>query len=118
MGFQFFSGDKLQGRMTESGSFNKLMIRARTSEAQPVKAKITLINADALSFSASITLTNNFQDIEVPLNKLSPDSVLLLPRPYPGFLPLWFKGAGIPAAFKLADIEKIQVTIGSEIAPC
>ena len=117
MGFQYFFGDKLQGRMTESGSFNKLMIRARTSETQPVKAKVTLTNGDAISVSSFITLTNSFQDIEVPLNNLTPDSVLLMPRPYPGFLPLKFKGAGSIAAFKLSDIEKIEITIGSDILP-
>ena len=117
MGFQYFFGDKLQGRITETNSFNKLMIRARTSEAQPVKAKIILTNGDAISVSSFITLTNSFQDIEVPLNNLTPDSVLLMPRPYPGFLPLKFKGAGSINAFKLADIEKIEIAIGSDILP-
>jgi hypothetical protein len=42
------------------------------------------------------------------------DSVLLLPRPYPGFLPLWFKGSG-NASFKLSEIEKIQVIIGTDV---
>jgi hypothetical protein len=115
MGFQYFIADKLKGRITASGAFNKLVIRARTAEAQPAKAKLTLTNRDGLSFAAYITLTNNFQDIEVSLNNLGADSVLLLPRPYPGFLPLWFKGTGTPAAFSLEDIEKIQVTIGSEL---
>jgi hypothetical protein len=117
IGFQYFFGDKLQGRITEANSFNKLMIRARTAEIQPVKAKITLTNRDAISVSSFITLTNNFQDIEVPLNNLIPDSVLLMPRPYPGFLPLKFKGAGSVTVFKLFDIEKIEMTIGSDILP-
>jgi len=114
IGFLQYFGDKLEGRITEVGSFDKLMIRARTAETTPVKAKITLINKDAFSFSASVTLNNTFQDIEVPLNNLVPDSMLLLPRPYPGFLPLWFKGSGT-SSFKLSDIEKIQVTIGTDI---
>ena len=71
----------------------------------------------AISVSSFITLTNSFQDIEVPLNNLTPDSVLLMPRPYPGFLPLKFKGAGSINAFKLADIEKIEIAIGSDILP-
>lgn len=115
IGFEYFFADKLRGRISESSSFNKLVIRARTSEAYPVKAKVILINKDALSFSAAITLTNNLRDIEVPLNDLTSDSSLLLPRPYPDFLPLWFKAAGTPATFKLSDAEKIQVIIGSEL---
>ena len=114
IGFLQYFGNKLQGRITEINSFNKLMIRVRTTEAQPVKAKVTLTDKDAFSFAAYITLTNNFQDIELPLNNLLADSVLLLPRPYPGFLPLWFKSSG-NASFKLSEIEKIQVTIGTDV---
>lgn len=115
MGFQYFFGNKLQGRMSESRSFNKLVIRARTSEKQPVKAKVTLTNRDAISVSSLITLTGSFRDIEVPLNNLTADSALLMPGPYPGFQPLKFKVAGPVAAFKLYDIEKIEITIGSDI---
>ncbi|MEP7145266.1 MAG: membrane or secreted protein [Ferruginibacter sp.] len=115
MGFQYFIRNKLKGRITESGSFNKLVIRARTAETQPVKVKVTLINRDVSSFAAYITFTNSFQDIEVSLDDLRPDSALLLPRPYPDFLPLWFKGTAAPASFKLQDAEKIQITIGSEL---
>jgi len=37
-----------------------------------------------------------------------------LPRPYPGFLPLRFKASGT-SLFNLAEMEKIQITIGSEL---
>jgi len=114
IGFLHFFEDKLRSRISETGSFDKLIIRARTAEDQPVKAKITLTTKDAFSFSAFIVLDNAFRDIEVPLNNLEPDSVLLLPRPYPGFLPLWFKGSGT-SSFSLQDAEKIQVTIGTDI---
>ncbi|HYM93502.1 MAG TPA: membrane or secreted protein, partial [Chitinophagaceae bacterium] len=113
IGFQYFFVDKLKGR--ESEKFDKLVIRARTAEAESINAKVTLTNTDGFSFSASVKLTDTFQDVEVPLNSLVPDSELLLPRPYPGFLPLWFKGSGT-AVFKLSDMEKIQVTIGTDIA--
>jgi hypothetical protein len=112
--FVHYFGNKSAGRSSESDLFNKLMIKARTAEAQPVKTKITLIDKNAFPLSTFITLTNTFQEIEVPLNKLIADSMLLLPRPYPGFLPLWFKGAGV-SSFKLSEAEKIQITIGSEL---
>jgi len=113
-GFDHHFADKLKGRTSELNSFDKLVIRARTTESQPVKAKITLLNKDALAFSGFITLTNIFQDLEVGFDKLVPDSFLLLPRPYPEFMPLWFKPSGT-SPFNLGDIEKIQVTIGSDL---
>ena len=115
IGFQHFFGDKLKGRSTEISSFDKLMIRGRTGNAQPIKAKIILTNADAISMSAWVTLTNNMQDVEVPLNNLALDSSLLLPRPYPNFLPLWFKASASNATFKLSDTEKIEVLSGLDI---
>jgi hypothetical protein len=90
------------------------VIRARAAKSQPLKVKITLINKDAFAFSSSITLTNTFQNIEIPLTGFSPDSMLLLPRPYPGFMPLWFKATGTPL-FKLSEMEKIQVTVGNDV---
>jgi hypothetical protein len=116
IGLQYFFGDKLQGRMAEPG-LDKLVIRARTAEAQPIKAKVTLTNKDAVSVSFGITLTNRLEDIEVPLTNFTADSVLLMPRPYPGFLPLKFKGAGSIAAIKLTEMEKIEITIGGDALP-
>jgi hypothetical protein len=91
------------------------MIRARSTGTSPVKAKVTLTDGNAVSVSAFITLTDKFSDIEVPLNSLVVDSALLMPRPYPGFLPLWFKAGGSAQAFKLQDAEKIEMTIGQDI---
>ena len=112
LGFQYGFADKLRGRKT---TFTQLIIRARTAGDQPVRAKVTLTSADAFSYSADITLGNDFQDIPVPLNNMSPDSVWIMPRPYPGFQPLWFKAGGTPPPFSLSNTEKIQVTIGSDV---
>jgi hypothetical protein len=117
LGFQHFFGDKLKGRASELSAFKKLMIRGRTANPQPIKVKITLINADAVSLSTYVTLTNTMQDVEVPLNNLMPDSSLLLPRPYPGFLPLWFKASTSNVSFKLSATEKIEVLSGFDILP-
>ena len=110
-GFQYGFTDKLRGRKPEMSSFDQLIIRAKTGGTQPVRAKVTLTNADAFSYSAYITLTDTFQDIQVPLKGMTPDSAWIMPRPYPGFQPLWFQAGGTPPPFTLADMEKIQVTI-------
>jgi hypothetical protein len=41
---------------------------------------------------------------------------LLLPRPYPGFLPLWFK-PGAMGSFNMQDAEKMQVISFGENKP-
>ncbi|HYO23106.1 MAG TPA: membrane or secreted protein, partial [Flavisolibacter sp.] len=113
IGFIHYMGNKLQGRISDLNAFDKLVVRARTTQPQPVKAKIILTDKDGFAFSSIITLNSNFQNIEIPLNKLAPDSLLLLPNAYPGFLPVWFKASG-SSSFKLSEIEKIQMVIGKE----
>jgi len=117
IGFQQFFADKLKGRTPETNLQGKLMIRARTGEARPLQAKVILTSADAVSMAAFITLTDQFTDIEVPLNNLLQDSALVMPRPYPGFLPLKFKAAGPVTPFTLSGMEKIEITIGSDVLP-
>jgi hypothetical protein len=116
MGFQHFFGDKLKGRNSELSSFNKLMLRGRTGNSEPIRVKVTLTNEDAVSLSTFLTLSNTMQDVEVPLINLSVDSSLLLPRPYPGFLPLWFKAPATNATFNLSDTEKIEVMSGFDVS--
>jgi hypothetical protein len=114
MGWQFFFGDKLKGRLSELASFTKLVIRIRSDN--PAITKVGLITNDALCFSTNIVTGNEWKEIRIPLSSLQPDSCLLLPRPYPGFLPLWFK-ANTTGGFYLQDAEKIQVVCYGEGKP-
>jgi hypothetical protein len=110
MGFQTFIGDKLKPRSTELNSFDKIVVRGKTTAAQPANIKITLINRNGFAFAATLSVTDSFQDIELPLSDFKPDSALLMPRPYPGFQPLYFKSSATNEMFDLNDIEKIEIT--------
>ncbi len=115
-GFQYFFADKLKGRAGEA--FDKLFIRARSGEGGPVRAKVTLTDADARSFSTYVTLGSDFHQVEVPLDSMVEDAALLLPRPYPGFLPLQFKATGSGRMPGLMEMERVQVLLdagGGEI---
>jgi len=110
MGFQYVFTGKLRGR-AGLDSLDRLVVRARTNEGS-AKAKVLLTNNLGQSFSTLITLASSMEDIEVSLQNLVPDSGLIMPRPYPGFLPLQFAGGGVPASFRITDFEKIEITIG------
>ena len=116
MGWQHYLADKLQSRRSELAGFQKLVIRARTVNNDPMQLKITLIGSDATAHAATVTLQNTMQEIAIPLNTFKPDRFMLLPRPYPGFHPFWFKSAGI-GNLNIGRIEKIELTIGQGIAP-
>ncbi len=108
MGWQHVFTAALQYRTTELSSFDTLVIRARATQPQQAIVKLVLVTKDGYAFATPVLLQTEFSDIAIPLNTMMPDSCLLLPRPYPGFQPLWFKAAG-QQAFQLADAEKLQL---------
>ncbi|TCD08454.1 membrane or secreted protein [Pedobacter frigidisoli] len=110
MGFQSFFADKMAGRLTELNQFKMLVIKVK-SNVENAKVKMGLIDADAHFFSTEISLNKEFQLIEIPLNQLKSDAQLLLPRSYPGFLPLYYQAKN-QAVFNLKNAEKIEVTFG------
>jgi hypothetical protein len=56
-----------------------------------------------------VKIATIIENIKIPFSEFKADSALLLPRPYPGFLPVSFKGSGIKI-FSIKEIERIQVT--------
>jgi len=109
MGWQYFFSDKIAGRKDELSSFTKLVIRARS--LQGATAKISLITTNADSYASSVSLGKEWEEIEIPLSSLQKDAYLLLPRPYPGFLPLRFTTTG-NNLLHITEIEKFEITFG------
>lgn len=112
MGFQSYFADQLVGRKSELEEFRSLVIRVK-SNVDAAKIKLGLIDVDAHFFSHEITATRDFRDIVIPLKQLKTDAQLLLPRPYPGFLPLYFT-ADAKARLDIKNAEQLEVTFGDE----
>ncbi|NTD97607.1 membrane or secreted protein [Agrobacterium tumefaciens] len=110
MGFQSFIANYLAGRMTDLSGMRTVVIRMK-SNLKNTRVKVGLIDADAHFFSKEISADQDFREIEIPLNQLKADQQLLLPRPYPGFLPLYYQSP-TKASFNLNLIEKLEVTFG------
>ncbi len=116
LGFQTYIENKPGVYPSLGGGLQTLVVRGRTTDSQPVNAKLILVSKDAVPFSATFTLPKTIQDIAIPLSRLQPDSMLLLPRPYPGFMPLWFAPAS-SQSFSLSELEKLQVVLGADLLP-
>ncbi|MDB5008767.1 MAG: rane or secreted protein [Mucilaginibacter sp.] len=116
MGFQLYIGDKVKYRLPEAAAFSKVVLRARMKSDQPGKLRIALLTNDAAAYAASIDLSSQYKDIEIPLSAFKPDSSLLLPRPYPEFLPLWFKASSF-SGLSIQKLDKLEVTAGKDLDP-
>lgn len=111
LGFQTYFGDRMKLPGLKHAGLDTLVIMARTTDGNPSGIKIGLIDTHAHFFAAEIQVSPHFKAIKVPLNMLKPAAQLLLPRPYPGFLPLYLeKSSGENFDVKLA--EKLEVTFG------
>lgn len=116
MGFHTYFGDRIKSHENTSG-YKTLVIRLKTLTGKPGNVKVGLIDAKGNFFAAKTPVSGTFSEVEVPLNTLKQDSQLLLPRPYPGFLPLYYQSpAG--AVFNLKDAEKLELSFeqGLEIS--
>jgi hypothetical protein len=72
--------------------------------------KVVLMTKDAAAYSATVQLGAEMRELRIPLTSFRPDALLLLPRPYPGFLPLTYQFAP-QSTLKLADAEVLQVVL-------
>jgi hypothetical protein len=113
MGWQHFAGEKMAARIRDLAAFNQLVLTAKATQG-PVKAKIALITKDATSFATYVQLSSEEQEIKIDLKQLKPEAMLLLPRPYPGFLPLFYT-SGTNKTFNLKEVEKVEVTFGYDL---
>lgn len=114
-GFQYFIAGQLQARQNVLPAYGTLVLRARVAGAGTARARVALITGDAGSFAAYAPLTNTFRDIELPLQSFTHSQSLLLPRPYPGFMPLWFTG-NTTTPLTLSQAEKLEITNDTEAA--
>jgi hypothetical protein len=114
MGFQHSVAGDWNGRAGELSSFDTIVVRARVTGGSAVKARIVLIGDNGSAFAADITLDDRFSDVAIPLTTFASNEALLMPRPYPGFLPLKFRN---PSSKRpdLSALERIEITIGEGI---
>ena len=92
--------------------YTQILIHGKAFD-KPVQIEIVLINKDGNAYTIKTSLTSN-QDFQgLNLKDLTDGKMVLLPRPYPGFLPFWYT-AKTKKPFSLSEIERIQLIIPVE----
>jgi hypothetical protein len=110
MGWQYYFKEKIAGRKNEISSLSKIVLKARSAEQ--TNLTISLIDKDANAYSASFPLSDEWKEVEIPLTSLKKDSMLLLPRPYPGFQKLWFTSS-LFKTLNVEEAERLEIRFGS-----
>jgi hypothetical protein len=105
-----YLGPKMSGRAADLINFKELVIKAQTNQPAATQLRVLLVTKDAVAYEATVPLTTTLGEVHVPLSALQQAPLLLIPRPYPGFLPLTYSPA-IRAPFRLADVEVLQLVL-------
>ena len=96
------------------GSFvnkQKLVILARSLTDTPISVQLALVDPNGHAFGATVQIGPTMQEYEIPLEQLSPVPYVLMPRPYPTFLPYFFVSKGnVP--FLPEHAEGLQLSFG------
>ncbi len=105
-----YFGDKLASR-ADLAAFKEVIVRVRASRgAGPLH--LCLATRDAQAYAADVPVAGvEWQEVRVPLAAFRPAALLLLPRPYPDFLPLTYTAPAPRPALKLAEAEVLQVVL-------
>lgn len=98
----------VQVRLKDSSRAKMVVVRARVTNSSQAEARIALVGNNGAAVAAHFQLSDTFRDIEIPIDLFKKDEVLLLPRPYPGFMPLWFKTAAIFPG--IGELDKIEIS--------
>jgi hypothetical protein len=106
-GFQVYVRTLVADVNAKMPDYKKISIAVEGQKQTP--AKVVLVDENANAVSAAITINAGGAALTVLLNSFAPGNFMLLPRPYPGFQPLYFEPT--ERAFDIRKLEKIQVLL-------
>lgn len=111
---RYFFGKKLGGRLNDVGSKQKLVLKGRSLNNKDCIIQVALVSSDGSVFGELLTLRPGVEEYVLNLNVLKPVRLVIVPRPYPTFLPYYFKNKGSDR-LDMSKIESLQISIGPGI---
>lgn len=99
-------------RKSELKDFGKIVLKGK-SDDQPLRIQLALIDKDGRTFGGEVELTPENREYALGIADLKPVRQVILPRPYPTFLPYFFSyDDGKP--IRMTDVETLQISIGKQ----
>lgn len=110
---RFFFGKKIAGRLTDVASKQKIVLKGHSLNDKDCLVQVALITTDGSAFGGLVTLKPGTGEYALSLKELKPVDLVTLPRPYPTFLPYYFRRDN--PSFFLNKIESLQISMGPGI---
>lgn len=110
---RYFFKQKVAGRAGDLTSKQKLVFKGHSLNDKECIVQLALITGDGTAFGGLITLKPGSADYSISISDLKPVKLVTLPRPYPTFLPYYFKGP--EGKLDMTKVETLQISIGPGI---
>lgn len=106
-----YFGDLIANRQQVLQAAEQLVFFGGTDDEKPCPIQIALVMKDGSTFGTMIRLKQGMKAYPVPLSKFKKINAVLLPRPYPTFLP-YYSTAGDASQLDISEVESLEISIG------
>ncbi|HZV70625.1 MAG TPA: cellulase family glycosylhydrolase [Saprospiraceae bacterium] len=112
----WYVADKIKGKVTALKHANQIIFNGYATGDMKFPIQISLIMNDGSAFGSLLTLEPNAEQDQyiVSLDQFQRIKPVLMPRPYPTFLP-YYSYAGKATTLDLSKVEAMQISIGPGI---
>jgi hypothetical protein len=110
-----YFGDLIKGREEEVIRKKTLVLNGGTKGSFSFPVQISLVMKDGSAFGGTIQLDPTIKQYRLVLADLKKVQAVLMPRPYPTFLP-YYSISGKANSLDLNEIERLQISVGPGIA--
>lgn len=112
--FDQYAGKKIAERKQDLPAMTQVILRGHSLNEKPCTMQVSLVLKNGSAYGGIITAGANSQDHILSLAELKPVKTVLMPRPYPTFLPYYFENTSA-GSFNIIDVESVQLSIGPGI---
>lgn len=107
---RYHFGNNINGRRDEIKNFQRILVKGRALHDKPCKVQVALVTRAGVTHGAMVTLGPQMDEHAIDIKNINAVLHVTLPRPYPTFLPYYFKNETTP--FNMEDVETVQISIG------
>jgi hypothetical protein len=107
--FKYYFGEKLKGRLSELPHKKFIVIGASNALPMPQIVEVGLIDKNGSVLAGEIEITQEGKLFKIPVSALKIAPYLIIPRPFPDFLPYKEQPNNIP--FNWTSVEMVQLNI-------
>jgi hypothetical protein len=103
----------IAGRKESLAQKQQLVLRGHALNDKPCTVQLALTTTDGITYGGIVNVDVEQGDYSVSIASLKQVQTVLMPRPYPSFLPYYFQASG---NFDVSKIETLQISIGPGIS--